>query len=107
MLLTVRPVHECVDNTAVSITCGAGQKRLPGGACDAQVADHRWPNRAASRRRATKSRGRGIGDVLDRDDISRIVLAIAVDELAAFGTELEDLEPEPDGEDDPAEDGEG
>ena len=45
--------------------------------------------------------------MLDRDDISRIVLAIAVDELAAFGTELEDLEPEPDGEDDPAEDGEG
>jgi hypothetical protein len=41
------------------------------------------------------------------DQVGRIVLAVAVDELAAFGAELEDLEPEPDEEDDPAEDGEG
>jgi hypothetical protein len=52
------------------------------------------------------------GDVLGRDQAGRIVLAVAVDEwlfdeLAAFGTELEDLEPEPGEEDDPAEDGEG
>jgi hypothetical protein len=49
------------------------------------------------------------GDVVGRDQAGRIVLAVAVDawlfdELAAFGTELEDLEPEPDEEDDPAED---
>jgi hypothetical protein len=49
------------------------------------------------------------GDVLGQDHVGRIVLAVAVgawlfDELAAFGTELEDLEPEPDEEDDPAED---
>ena len=52
------------------------------------------------------------GDVLGRDQAGRIVLAVAVeawlfDELAAFGTELENLEPEPDEDDDPAEDGEG
>ena len=52
------------------------------------------------------------GDVLGRDQADRIVLAVAIDawlfdELAAFGTELEDLEPEPDEEDDAAEDGEG
>jgi hypothetical protein len=51
------------------------------------------------------------GDVLGRDQAGRIVLAVAVeewliDELAAFGTELEDREPEPDEEDDPTEDGE-
>jgi hypothetical protein len=45
-------------------------------------------------------------------DVSTLTLiAVAVDawlfdELAAFGTELEDLEPEPDEKDDPAEDGE-
>jgi hypothetical protein len=49
------------------------------------------------------------GDVVGRDQAGRIVLAVAVDawlfdELAGFGTELEDLEPEPDEEDDPAED---
>jgi hypothetical protein len=52
------------------------------------------------------------GDVIGRDRKGRIVLAVAVeawlfDELAAFGTELENLEPEPDEDDDPAEDGEG
>ena len=51
------------------------------------------------------------GDVLGRDQAGRIVLAVAVDawlfdELAAFGTDLEDLEPEPAEDDDPAEDGE-
>jgi hypothetical protein len=50
------------------------------------------------------------GDVLGRDQAGRIVLAVAVDvwlfdELAAFGAELEDLEPEPDEENDPAENG--
>ena len=49
------------------------------------------------------------GDVVGRDQAGRIVRAVAVDawlfdELAGFGTELEDLEPEPDEEDDPAED---
>jgi hypothetical protein len=49
------------------------------------------------------------GDVLSRDQARRMVLAVAVDawlfdELAAFGTDLEDLEPEPAEEDDPAED---
>jgi hypothetical protein len=52
------------------------------------------------------------GDVVGRDQAGRIVLAVAVDawlfdELAAFGTELEDLEPEPDEDDDPAKDEEG
>jgi hypothetical protein len=52
------------------------------------------------------------GDVIGRDVKGRTVLTVAVDEwlfdeLAAFGTELEDLEPEPDEDDDPAEDGEG
>jgi hypothetical protein len=52
------------------------------------------------------------GDVLGRDERNRTIVAVAVenwlfDELTAFGTELEDLEPEPDEEDDPAEDGEG
>jgi hypothetical protein len=50
------------------------------------------------------------GDVLGRDDAGRVVLAIAVepwllDELAAFGGDLDELEPEPEDEDDdPAED---
>ena len=50
------------------------------------------------------------GDVLGRDDAGRVVLAVAVepwlfDELAAFGADLDELEPEPDDEDDdPAED---
>jgi hypothetical protein len=62
--------------------------------------------------RATLANVLATGDVLGRDQAGRIVLAVAVDdwlfdELAAFGTELEDLEPEPDEEDDPAEDGEG
>jgi hypothetical protein len=52
------------------------------------------------------------GDVLGRDQAGRIVLAVAIepwlfDELAAFGTDLEGLEPEPDEEDDPAENDEG
>jgi hypothetical protein len=52
------------------------------------------------------------GDVVCRNPAGRIVLAVAIDdwlldELAAFGTELEDLEPEPDKEDDLAEDGRG
>jgi hypothetical protein len=43
------------------------------------------------------------------DQVGRIVLAVAVDEwlfdeLAAFGMELESLEPQPDEEDDPAKD---
>jgi hypothetical protein len=47
--------------------------------------------------------------VLGQDASGRTILAVAVDawlfdELAAFGTELEDLEPEPDEEDDPAKD---
>jgi hypothetical protein len=49
------------------------------------------------------------GDVLGRDQAGRIVLAVVVDgwlfdELAAFGTELEDLEPKADEDDDLAED---
>jgi hypothetical protein len=46
------------------------------------------------------------------DPAGRVVLAVVVDdwlfdELTAFGTELEDLEPEPNEDDDPAEDEEG
>ena len=46
------------------------------------------------------------------DQAGRVVLAVAVDEwlfdeLAAFGTKLEDLEPEPDEKDAPAEEGRG
>jgi len=46
------------------------------------------------------------------DQAGRVVLAVVVDdwlfdELTAFGTELEDLEPEPNEDDDPAEDEEG
>jgi hypothetical protein len=49
------------------------------------------------------------GDVLGRDDAGRVVLAVAVepwlfDELAAFGSDLDELEPDPDEDDDPAED---
>jgi hypothetical protein len=49
------------------------------------------------------------GDVLGRDASGRTVLAVAVDdwlldEMARFGSELEDMEPEPDEDDDPAED---
>jgi hypothetical protein len=49
-------------------------------------------------------------DMLGRADAGHIVLALAVepwpsDELAAFGADLDELEPEPDEEDDdPAED---
>jgi hypothetical protein len=50
----------------------------------------------------------GTGDVLGRDQAGRTVLAVSVedwlfDALAAFNAELEDLEPEPDEDDDPAE----
>jgi hypothetical protein len=50
------------------------------------------------------------GDVLGRDRHGRTVLAVSVDdwlfgELAGFGADLDELEPEPDDEDDdPAED---
>jgi hypothetical protein len=50
------------------------------------------------------------GDVLGRDEAGGVVLAVAgepwlFDELAAFGADLDELEPEPDDEDDdPAED---
>jgi hypothetical protein len=50
------------------------------------------------------------GDVLGHDDAGRVVLSVAVepwlfDELAAFGADVDELEPEPDEEDDdPAED---
>lgn len=52
------------------------------------------------------------GDVVGHDHAGRIVLTIAVegwlfDELAALDADREDLEPEPDEEDDPAEDEEG
>jgi hypothetical protein len=55
---------------------------------------------------------RATGGVLGRDHAGRIVRAVAVnawlsDELAAFDADLENLELEPDGEDDPAEDDEG
>jgi hypothetical protein len=51
------------------------------------------------------------GDVIGRDARGRAILAVAVDdwlldELAAFGADLDELEPEPDEEDDPTEDGE-
>jgi hypothetical protein len=50
--------------------------------------------------------------VLGQDEGGRTILAVAIndwlfDELAVFGTGLEDLKPEPDEEDDPAGDGEG
>jgi hypothetical protein len=64
-----------------------------------------------ARMRAVLSGILATGDVLDRDEFDRTIVAVAVenwhsDELAVFGTELEDLEPEPNEEDDPAEDGE-
>ena len=45
------------------------------------------------------------GDVLGHDSEGRIVLTVAVepwlfDELAAFGSDVEDREPEPDDDDD-------
>jgi hypothetical protein len=62
-----------------------------------------------ARMRAVLSGILATGDVLDRDEFDRTIIAVAVenwhfDELAVFGTELEDLEPEPDEEDDPDED---
>lgn len=52
------------------------------------------------------------GDVVGHDEAGRVVLAVAVegwlfDKLAALDVDLEDLEPEPDENDDPAEDEEG
>lgn len=52
------------------------------------------------------------GDVLGQDEAGRVILAVAVDnwlfdKLAALDVDLEDLEPEPDEDDDPAEDEEG
>jgi hypothetical protein len=43
----------------------------------------------------------------DRDLLILAGIAVASIELVAFGTELVDLEPEPNEEDDPAESGEG
>src|SRR5688500_9296907 len=52
------------------------------------------------------------GDVVGRDHAGRLVLTLAVedwlfDKLAALDAALEDLEPEPTEDDDPAEDEEG
>ncbi len=52
------------------------------------------------------------GDVPGRDKRGRAILPVVIedwplDALAALGAADEDLEPEPDEEDDPAEDGEG
>ena len=52
------------------------------------------------------------GDVVGRDHAGRVVHTVAVegwlfDQLAALDADLEDLEPEPDEDDDPAEDEEG
>jgi hypothetical protein len=41
------------------------------------------------------------------DQAGRDELAVAIGELVAFGAELKNLKPEPDEDDDPAEDGEG
>lgn len=60
--------------------------------------------------RAALARILRTGDVLGHDTAGRTVLAVAVedwlfDALTAFEAEFEDLEPEPDEDDDPAEPG--
>jgi hypothetical protein len=81
--------------------------------CGADTLDCFVPNLAHREvTRAILANPLATGDVLGRDEGGRTILAVAIndwlfDELAVFGTGLEDLKPEPDEEDDPAGDGEG